>query len=374
MRRQRYDVSTTIDIQKNYRLRLLYGPGYKRSISFGRWRHNRVVAKGFAREIAVKPIDELPDLIYACLPTLEVSEQAVLFGVRHSIPVVVDIRDQWPEIYLSLLPRFVRHFFRNTLLRSEFLRAYRILSQATAIIGVSSTNLEWGLRLAKRNAHPKDKWFPLGFPLKNNEQEVGTDIYTENIFTEWNIKKNCFVVTFVGSFSPTCNFKTVIDTARIFSQEGNDSVQFVLVGNGKQTSFLQAQSKRLNNIVLAGWCEKMQVDKILSVSSIGLMPYISKAPQTLPNKPFEYMAAGLPLLSSLNGELKNIIEQESIGLQYNADDPKDLKDKIMWFLSHPDETKAMGQRAKALFEKKYRFDIVYADLVKHLEKIASGRY
>jgi len=165
LRRQRYDVSTTIDIQKNYRLRLLYGPGYKRSISFGRWRHNRVVAKGFAREIAVKPIDELPDLIYACLPTLEVGEQAVLFGVRHSIPVVVDIRDQWPEIYLSLLPSFVRHFFRNTLLRSEFLRAYRILSQATAIIGVSSTNLEWGLRLAKRNAGPKDKWFPLGFPL-----------------------------------------------------------------------------------------------------------------------------------------------------------------------------------------------------------------
>jgi len=83
------------------------------------------------------------------------------------------------------------------------------------------------------------------------------------------------------------------------------------------------------------------------------------------------MAAGLPILSSLEGELKAIIEREDIGLQYKASDPIDLKDKIMWFLSHPAETEAMGQRAKALFEKKYNADIVYANLVKHLEKIAN---
>ena len=111
LRKQRFDVSTTIEIKKNYRLRLLYGPGYKRSISFGRWRHNRAVAKEFAREISAKPIDELPDLIYACLPTLEVSEQAVLFGVRHGILIIIDIRDRWPDIYLSPLPRILHPIF-----------------------------------------------------------------------------------------------------------------------------------------------------------------------------------------------------------------------------------------------------------------------
>jgi glycosyltransferase involved in cell wall biosynthesis len=115
------------------------------------------------------------------------------------------------------------------------------------------------------------------------------------------------------------------------------------------------------------------VDKILAISSIGLAPYYSIVTPTLPNKPFEYMAAGLPILSSLGGELKTIIEQESIGLQYDADDSNDLKEKIMWFLSHPEKTKEMGLRAKALFEKKYRADVVYADFVKHLEKIANER-
>lgn len=132
-------------------------------------------------------------------------------------------------------------------------------------------------------------------------------------------------------------------------------------------------TRNFKNIHLIGWSEKWMINKILAISSIGLAPYSSVVAPALSNKPFEYMSAGLPLLSSNEGELKALIEKEFIGLQYNADNSSDLKDKIMWFLSHPEETKAMGQRAKTLFEKKYRADIVYADLVKHLEKIASEK-
>ena len=370
LRKQRFDVSTTIDIEKNYRLRLLYGPGYDRSISFGRWRHNRAVAKEFAREISAKSIDELPDLIYACLPTLEMSEQAVLFGNRHGIPVIVDIRDRWPDIYLSPLPR-VLHPIVRIILKTEFTRAHRIFSKATAITGVSAKNLKWGLGLARRKAGVRDKWFPLGFPsFKNANQDVNA---IQSLY-KFGIKKHCFVITFVGTFSPTCNFETVIDVAHILFKNNDTRVQFVLVGNGAQASFLKRKSKGLDNVLLTGWCEKPQVEEILLNSSVGLTPYTGGAPQTLPNKPFEYMAANLPILSSLEGELKTIIEQEKIGLQYKASNPIDLKDKIMWFLSHPEETETMGQRAKALFEEKYNADVVYPSLVDHLTKIASGRY
>lgn len=373
LRKQRFDVSTTIDIEKNYSLRLLYGPGYRRSISFGRWRHNRAVAREFAWELSAKSIDELPDLIYACLPTLEVSEQAVLFGNRHGIPVIVDIRDRWPDIYLSPLPK-VLHPIVRTMLKTEFARAHRIFSKATAITGVSTKNLEWGLRLARREPHPRDKWFPLGFPVDDNDNGSVSKSDSKEIMSKYGIENGCFVVTFVGSFSPTCNFRTVMDTSRIFFEDNDTRVQFVLVGNGAQASFLRKNSNGLKNVLLPGWCEKPQVNEILLASSIGLMPYTGRAPQTLPNKPFEYMAAGLSILSSLEGELKTIIEQQGIGLQYKASDPIDLKDKIMWFFSHPEETKAMGQRAKALFEEKYNADVVYPGLVEHLTKIANGRY
>ena len=372
LRKQRFDVSTTIDIDKNYCLRLLYGPGYGRSISFGRLRHNREVAKEFAEEIAAKPIDELPDLIYACLPTLEASEQAVLFGARHGIPVIIDIRDRWPDIYLSPLPRVLYPIVRFVL-KTEFARAHRIFSKATAITGVSAKNLGWGLGLAGRKGRPKDKWFPLGFPVGGNDNGSVSKGNLTEITSKYGIGVDSVVVAFVGTFSAAFNLKTVIDVAQNLSAARDSRIKFVIVGDGVQTSTLRELVIGLNNIVFTGWLDKSSIDEILKVSSVGLAPYSSEGLITLPNKPFEYMAAGLPILSSLEGELKAIIEQEGIGLQYKASDPIDLKDKIMWFLDHPEETQVMGQRAKTLFEKKYRSDIVYANLVQHLKTIVNER-
>jgi glycosyltransferase involved in cell wall biosynthesis len=307
------------------------------------------------------------------LPTLEVSEQAVLFGAQNGIPVIVDVRDRWPDIYLSPFPRFLHPIVR-IFLRTEYVRAYRIFSKATALTGVSAKNLEWALEIAKRKASPKDKWFPLGFSLDSTYNDSFSQSNPKDIISKYDLENNSFIVTFVGTFSEAFNLQTVIDVAQNLSESQDRRFKFVLVGNGIQSLNLSKMMIGLRNIVSTGWLNKSGIDAILKVSSVGLAPYSSEGLITLPNKPFEYMAAGLPILSSLEGELKKIIDQENIGLQYNANDPNDLKDKLIWFVSHPKETEAMGQRAKALFEKKYNADIVYANLVDHLTKIANGRY
>lgn len=373
LRCQRYNISTTVDIQENYRLRLLSGPGYKRSISLRRWRHNRATADEFAKEIAETSADELPDIIYACLPTLEVSEQAVLFSVRHGIPVVIDVRELWPDNYLTIIPSFLRPVFR-LLLKQEFSRAYRILSNSTAITSSSSAYLDWALKVANREHRPNDRWFPLCSITNKKATCSSPKADTVTLPNGRVLNKNTLFITYVGSFSNYWDYKTIMKVARDLFLSGEKGVHFLLVGDGDHMSFLQRKCKGLDNIHLTGWLEKMRVDEILSISSVGLVPYTSTLVPTLPNKPFEYMAASLPILSSLGGDLQNLIKQYSVGLQYKAEDRNDLKDKIMWFLSHPEETKAMGQRAKALFEEKYNADVVYPDLVEHLTKIASGRY
>ena len=136
---------------------------------------------------------------------------------------------------------------------------------------------------------------------------------------------------------------------------------------------LRKKTEGSKNVNFTGWCQKAMVDKILSLSSVGLAPYNSKVPPTLSNKPFEYMAAGLPILSSNAGELKDMIEQEGIGLHYRSKDARDLKEKILWFLSHPEERKAMGQKAQTLLEKKFSADIIYKNLVEHLVGIAENK-
>ncbi len=372
LRKQRFYESTTVNLKENYRLRLLYGPGYRRSISLGRIKHNRVTAKEFARETENIPAVERPDLIYACLPTLEVSEKAVFYGSRHAIPVVVDIRDPWPEIYLSLFPPVIKPLCR-IFLGSEFDRARRILSRAGSITAVSETNLEWGIRIARREAGRYDKWFPLGFPHRTQENTAEDEEGAGKIKREYGIERDSLVITYVGSFSPTCNFKTVMEAARRFAQKGESRVKFIMAGNGAQENFLRAQAKKNPNVVIAGWCERPKIDKILSMSSVGLAPYVSGAPQTLPNKPFEYMAAGLPILSSLEGECRRLIETESIGAHYISGSSADLFKKITWFFDHPAETKQMGINARKLLESKFSADIIYPQMADHLENIVKSK-
>ena len=64
-------------------------------------------------------------------------------------PVVVDVRDRWPDIFVEPLPRPLRAIARLLLL-SEFRRARYVFRTATAILAVSDGYLEWGLRQAAR--------------------------------------------------------------------------------------------------------------------------------------------------------------------------------------------------------------------------------
>lgn len=369
LRRQRFTTSATIDIQNNYRLRLLYGPGYERSISFARWRHNRIVAREFAREIQEVPMSKRPDLIYTCLPTLEVSEQAVLFGVRHQIPVVVDIRELFPENYLSVFPHRLRPLFR-ILLSQEFARARRILSQSTAITSTSQMYLDWAMKFAKRKARSIDQWFPLSAELSKQKQSLWENNESVALPDGTFLPKNSLFVTFVGSFTRLFNFETVLRVAGDLAHSGNKDVQFLFVGDGEKANDLRNLSKNLDNFHMTNWCEKATVDRLLAVSSVGLAPYRSIVTPTLSNKPFEYMAAGIPILSSVEGELRTIIERESIGLYYKEDDPADLKEKILWFLLNPEERRVMGQKGRALLEGKYNADLIYPDFAEHLTRIA----
>lgn len=366
---QRFDVSTTIDIKDRYRLRLLYGPGYKSSISLRRWMHNRAVAKEFALETTKVPVDDRPELIYSCLPTLELSEQAVIFGVKHGIPVVVDVRELWPDNYLTAFPRYLRPLVRVAL-GNEFSRVHRIFHNSTAVTASSPAYLDWGLKKADRQASLIDKWFPLGSLVKNVGENIKgqtSSIYLPNGAV---LPQNSLLIVYPGTFTSHLDYETVLKAAHCLYRSGQRHVHFLFVGDGDKAAFLRKLSEGLKNVHLSGWCKKSVIDRILSMSSIGLVPYSLGFEATLPNKPFEYMAAGLPILSSLEGELESIIKRESIGLQYREGNSDDLKRKIMWFLSHPEEMQAMGQRAKTLFNEKYRADVVYAELVKHLGKIA----
>lgn len=81
------------------------------------------------------------------------------------------------------------------------------------------------------------------------------------------------------------------------------------------------------------------------------------------NKPFDYMAAGLPLLVSDLPDWQQMFVAPGYGLACKPDDANSIADAIRWFIEHPGERLAMGARARARIEKDWNYDTAFTPII-----------
>jgi glycosyltransferase involved in cell wall biosynthesis len=367
LKRHRFSSPKTITLQPGLDIRLLHGPGYGSNRSPKRLLHQRILARAFARESLSL---HKPDLILVSLPTLEFVEKSINYGLANNVKVLIDVRDLWPDLYLTMFPSSLRRIMR-IILEPEYRRAKRSLRQANGIIAVSETYFDWAIKLSGRLRQPTDVIFPLGYEKCSVNEE------DPNIWLKLRclspIQTDKFIITFVGSFGTSYDLTTVIRAAQeLRTKHVEQNVEIVIAGSGDQDLDLRNMAGKTSNIVFTGWLKQPSLISLLRLSSVGLCAYRGDALQSLPNKAFEYMSEGLPLLSSLPGELETLIHQKQIGLQYEAGNVESLVKQILWFATHPDERKAMGNRARQLFAERFSADTIYPRFIAHMEKVASG--
>lgn len=348
-------------------IQLIKGCGYPHDLSPKRFLHNRQTGKEFIRLANCRA--RLPDIIFAPIPILELAQAVAVYAHNRKIPVIVDIRDLWPDVYLTLIPKFL-HPLGKAFLVTEYNRAKDIFKRATGITAVSKAYLEKGLSYAQREHKNTDQFFPLGsIDIEKTTCGVRQDGNTISTFRQYGIDKSSFVVTFVGTFSKFLDIQNILDAAALLVH--NKNIRLIIIGTGKQFEELKTTAARLPNVTMTGWLNAEAIGEILQHTNIGLAAYAKDALMSLPNKPFEYMAAGLPLLSSLPGELAQLIDGHDIGRNYEAGNPRSLAEEICWFYDHPEETRQMGKRAFDLFSKQFKSDIVYKEFSEYLERIVN---
>ena len=88
-----------------------------------------------------------------------------------------------------------------------------------------------------------------------------------------------------------------------------------------------------------------------------------------PNKVFEYLSAGLPLISSLEGEMAILIEHHAIGLNYRPGDVEGLYNCIQRLSANSVLRSKMAANASRFFEEYGDADKIYAEYAEHVEKV-----
>jgi glycosyltransferase involved in cell wall biosynthesis len=369
-KRHRIPHDARVWINDRYAIQLVHSPGYRRNVSLSRLHAYRVLGRRF-RQLAVEQV--LPDMIVAAIPSLEWAEAAVDFGRTHDVPVVIDVRDLWPDVLLTALPQSLRSLGRPLLAPYERM-ARRACAGATALVGVSRSYLDWALRHAGRSGRAQD----LVVPLAYEPEQISDDGLQAEVacLRELGVDPSRPVCLFAGLFERSYDLETVIEAARQLEATGS-TAQFVLCGDGSKTVALKRQAAGLHNVLFLGWVDVPRLQAVASVSAVGLCAYAGDALQSLPNKPFEYMAAGLPIISSLRGELPALVDRHQIGMNYRAGDAASLANGLENLLSNRMKLRAMGAKSHQLWSQQFRSEHVYSRFaeqlatLRHVSKIAA---
>lgn len=338
---------------------------YKKNVSLRRILNHRLVAKNFT---SLSKYKKKPDIVLCSFPTIDLSYEVVKYCTRNKLPVIVDVRDLWPDIFVNPFPEYLHSLIRY-FLRGYYKQTKYILNNCDSIIAVSEKYLKWALRYGQRIKTANDQVFPLGYE-KNcvNEDEFSHHV---NLFSKIGIDPLKKTVWFVGTFGQTYDLGTVIQAARRLVDYRGD-IQFVFTGDGEKMNEWANQARGLDNVIFTGWVDKIPLAYLLSIADIGLMAYAKNAPQGLPNKIFEYLSAGIPILSSLQNETKELLEEYIVGRTYQANNVDSFINNLSVLTANHILRNEMSVRGKDIFDQKYSAKVVYEGLVDFIEEQARG--
>lgn len=352
-----------VKINDNFKAKLIDAGVYKKNISLKRIIHHRKLAKYFYKE-ALK--QEKPDIIVVSLPSLELVEKAVRYGETFSVPVIIDIRDMWPDIFRdyfkNLLFKIIISFVTNII----FYRLPRNLKKAAGIVAISNFVLAWGLSKVEVSTRKflKSNVFYTGYDESLELIGAGNQIESQD-----NLSGK-IVFVFIGTFGNTYDLESVLRVAHRFQIEGNNKFHFIIAGDGNKREKLEETAKNLKNLTLLGWVDKEESQRLLRKANVYLMPILNVS---LPNKFFEALFFGIPILHSIEGEAKDFTDKYNIGYYYQKNNFEELYNGIKFFGDDISTINIMRRNALELYAKKFQSSVNTIKYCQFIESFLTHR-
>jgi len=184
----------------------------------------------------------------------------------------------------------------------------------------------------------------------------------------WKEKENA--VCYIGAIAKIRGISEIIK-----SLEYVDNVKLLL--GGKFSEFQTATEVKTyagwHHVEELGFLGRKEVSKVLRRSKAGLVTLhpIVNYQDALPVKMFEYMAAGVPVISSDIALWRRIVEESACGLCVDPLDPKAIAEAINHIVSHPQEAEQMGKNGQKAVLTKYNWAIEEQKLYRLYEGLFS---
>jgi len=326
----------------------------KRCLTFGR----------FAMRSVKVALTESCDLVFATSTPLTAAVPGIVARWFRRKPFVFEVRDLWPELPKALGMK------NPILLGGMSLLEWTAYHSCHAAVGLSPGIVEGILKRSRKD-------LPVAMIPNGCDLEVFHPRLREKCALP-GVEDHHVVAGFTGAHGIANGLDAVLDVAGVLKARGNDQIRLAFIGDGKVKAALEQRAERegLDNCLFYPPRSKLEIAQVTASLDIGLM-VLKDVPAfyygTSPNKFFDYVSSGLPVLNNYPGWLADLIEKNQCGVGVPPRDAKAFADALEQLSADFGACKQMGDASRRLAESSFSRNRLAKEFCEWLEGVGARK-
>ncbi len=310
-------------------------------------------------------LTEKYDLVFATTTPLTAGIPGIIARWLRGKPFVFEVRDLWPELpkAMGVIKNPVVLWLMSLLEWASYRSAHHCIGLSPGIVN--------GI---KARGVPNEK-----VSLVPN----GCDLGIFNVEVEpWRpaeVAPGDFVAIFTGTHGMANGLDAALDAALELKRRGRSDIKLVLVGQGGLKLKLKnrACAEGLDNVVFHAPVNKHKLARLMKSADVG-MQLLANVPAfyfgTSPNKFFDYIAAGLPVLNNYPGWLADMIKDNNCGYTVDPENPAAFADALCLAAGNRSTLLEYSENARQLACREFDREMLSDDWLRCLEGISEGNF
>lgn len=299
------------------------------------------------------------DVVFATSTPLTIGIPALVLKWFKNIPFIFEVRDLWPEVPIQMGAIKNRLFIgiAKWLEKTIYKNASHVIALSPGMKdGITKYIPEGKVSMIPNMAKMDEFW-----PREKNFA----------LMKKLGLSSSTFKIVHFGSLGLANGAHTIIESAKLLKE--NDTIEFLFVGGGSTEPELIKSVKEagLNNVKFLGKYPMQEVSEIVNFCDLSMISFLDLPIlyTNSPNKLFDSLSAGKPIIVNSAGWTKDIAENYNCGFYVNPNQPEDLVEQILFLQANPKIALEMGARSRELAESVYDKSLLCKQFVNTIEKL-----
>ena len=297
------------------------------------------------------------DIVIASSGPITVGLPGLIAKIFRGRKLVFEVRDLWPEGAIEL------GIIKNTVIQKVALWFEKqCYNHAKLVVALSP-----GMVKNITTRFPKVK--AVSVPNSANIKLFSEPKPSTHLPAFYGDKK---VAIYTGNIGMVNNSELLLRAAIKLKELGRDDIIILLVGEGQQKEQLAAESRDIETLQLLGLMPKENLVALVQNALVSLVP-LKGSPvldTSSPNKLFESLAAGVPVIQTTKGWIKDFIDETNCGMTVSAENEDELVEALIDLADHPDKGAMAGQKGKVVAQKEFDKDFLAKKMIEAIENIS----